>query len=104
MTDASVAAASALPAGRVRTPWREFARNLRKQRLALVAGAFLVLLVALAVAAPWIAPYDAENFFDYDLLNTGPSAGHWFGVDSLGRDVLSRVLMGSRISLAAGFV
>jgi glutathione transport system permease protein len=104
MSDASVATAAPLPAGRVRTPWREFARNFRRQRLALIAGGFLVVLVAVAVAAPWIAPYDAENYFDYDMLNAGPSAAHWFGVDSLGRDVLSRVLMGSRISLTAGFI
>jgi glutathione transport system permease protein len=102
MTDA--AAPAALPAGRVRTPWREFARNLRKQRLALAAGGFLALLLAIALAAPWIVPYDAENYFDYDMLNSPPTALHWFGVDSLGRDVLSRVLMGSRISLAAGFI
>src|SRR3954469_11239218 len=102
MTDA--AAPAALPAGRVRTPWREFGRNLRKQRLALAAGGFLVLLLAVALAAPLIVPYDAENYFDYDMLNSPPTALHWFGVDSLGRDVLSRVLMGSRISLAAGFV
>ena len=41
--------------------------------------------------ARWIAPYDAENYFDYDNLNNGPSLQHWFGVDSLGRDIFSRV-------------
>src|SRR3546814_10124154 len=44
------------------------------------------------------------NYFDYDMLNTGPSAAHWFGVDPLGRDIFSRILMGARISLAAGFL
>ncbi len=107
MSDASPAAnalAGPLPSGRVRTPWREFVRNFRRQKLALFAAGFLVVLVVVAILAPWIAPYDAENYFDYDLLNARPSAAHWFGVDSLGRDVLSRVLMGARISLAAGFV
>jgi ABC-type dipeptide/oligopeptide/nickel transport system permease subunit len=56
------------------------------------------------VLAPWIVPFDAENFFDYDALNSGPSATHWFGVDPLGRDIFSRILMGTRISLAAGFL
>ena len=56
----------------------------------------------LAVFAPLIAPYDAESFYDYDRLNSPPSAAHWLGVDPLGRDILSRILMGSRISLAAG--
>jgi glutathione transport system permease protein len=88
----------------VRSPWFEFWRKFRRQKVALLAGAFVVVLVVVAVAAPWIVPYDAENFFDYDRLNAPPSAQHWFGVDSLGRDIFSRILMGARISLAAGFV
>jgi glutathione transport system permease protein len=91
-------------ASEVRTPWTEFWRKFRKQRVAVIAGLFIVLLVALALVAPWIVPYDAENYFDYDSLNALPSAQHWFGVDPLGRDIFSRVLMGSRISLTAGFV
>ena len=66
------------------------------------AGIFVLLLIAVAIVAPWIAPYDAENYFDYDRLNEGPSLVHWFGVDSLGRDIFSRVLVGAQISLAAG--
>ncbi|VWX63329.1 putative peptide transporter permease subunit: membrane component of ABC superfamily [Burkholderiales bacterium 8X] len=89
--------------GRVRTPWSEFWRKFRKQHVALGALIFVLLLVLVAVAAPWIAPFDAENFFDYDRINQGPSAMHWFGVDPLGRDIFSRILMGARISLAAGF-
>ena len=88
----------------VRTPWTEFWRKFRKQRVAVVAGLFIVLLIGLALVAPWIVPYDAENYFDYDSLNAAPSLQHWFGVDPLGRDILSRILMGSRISLTAGFV
>lgn len=88
----------------VRTPITEFWRKFKKQKLAVVAGWFVVLLVVAAIAAPWIAPYDAENFFDYDALNAGPSVKHWLGVDSLGRDIFSRILMGARISLAAGFL
>ena len=91
-------------ASEVRTPWTEFWRKFRKQRVAVIAGLFIVLLVALALVAPWIVPYDAENYFDYDSLNALPSAQHWFGVDPLGRDIFSRVLMGSRVSLTAGFV
>src|SRR5208282_6682398 len=88
----------------VRTPWTEFWRKFKKQRVAVISGVFIVLLVALALVAPWIVPYDAENYFDYDSLNAAPSLQHWFGVDPLGRDILSRILMGSRISLTAGFV
>ena len=89
---------------RVRTPWSEFWRKFKRQRVALVAGAFVVLLVVVAIAAPWITPYAAENYFDYEKLNARPSAAHWFGVDALGRDIYSRILMGARISLAAGFL
>lgn len=88
---------------RVRTPWREFWRRFRRQHVALLAGAFVLLLIVVAFIAPWIAPFDAENYFDYDRLNEGPSLMHWFGVDSLGRDIFSRVLVGTRISLIAGF-
>jgi glutathione transport system permease protein len=88
----------------VRTPWSEFWRKFRKQKVAMIAGIFVALLVLLAIAAPWVVPYDAENFFDYDRLNAPPSRQHWFGVDALGRDILSRILMGARISLAAGFI
>ncbi len=62
----------------------------------------MLLLIAVAIVAPWIAPYDAENYFDYDRLNEGPSLVHWFGVDSLGMHIFSRVLVGAQISLAAG--
>jgi glutathione transport system permease protein len=88
----------------IRTPWNEFWRKFKRQKIGVVAGIFVVVLVAIAIAAPWIAPYDAENYFDYDQLNAAPSMAHWFGVDALGRDILSRILMGARISLAAGFV
>src|ERR1043165_4427590 len=98
------AAAQMAEASRVRTPWTEFWRKFRMQHVALAAGVFVLLLVLAAVLAPWITPYDAENFFDYDRINAGPSAQHWFGVDALGRDIFSRILMGARISLAAGFV
>lgn len=105
---ALVAAATVAPAAgnasTVRTPWLEFWRKFKKQHVAVAALVFVVLLVAVAVLAPVIVPFDAENFFDYDRLNDGPSAMHWFGVDPLGRDIFSRILMGARISLAAGFL
>jgi glutathione transport system permease protein len=103
-TTAATAAPPAAVAGDVRTPFSEFWRKFKKQHLAVGAGIFVVLLVLVAVFAPWIAPFDAENYFDYDNLNAGPSLTHWLGVDALGRDIFSRILMGSRISLVAGFV
>ena len=99
----TTAAAVAVVEAGVRTPWSEFWRKFRMQHVAFGALIFVALLVLLAVFAPWIVPYDAENFFDYDRINQGPSMAHWFGVDPLGRDILSRIVMGTRISLAAGF-
>ncbi len=107
MSDISTPAANGIVAPvqeAVRTPWTEFWRKFRKQHLALGAGVFVLLLIAVAVLAPHLVPYDPENFFDYDALNAGPSAAHWMGVDSLGRDIFSRILAGTRISLAAGFL
>jgi glutathione transport system permease protein len=103
-TAANDAAVTGPEADRVRTPWTEFWRKFRQQHVALAAGGFVLVLVLTAILAPYIVPFDAENFFDYDTLNSPPSAKHWFGVDPLGRDIFSRLLMGARISLAAGFI
>lgn len=91
-------------ANRVRTPLSEFWRKFRKQKLGMAAGIFILILVIVAFLAPWIVPFDPETFFDYEALNEPPSWSHWFGVDSLGRDIFSRVIMGARISLAAGYI
>jgi len=100
---AALAAMPTIEQHRVRTPWREFWRRFKRQPVAMVAGVFVLLLIAIAVLAPWMAPFDAENYFDYDRLTEGPSGMHWFGVDSLGRDIFSRVLLGTRLSLISGF-
>ncbi|ALA17829.1 MULTISPECIES: glutathione ABC transporter permease GsiD [Chelatococcus] len=105
MTDTAtelVSPASATTGEAVRTPLREFWRRFRRQPVALAALTFVALLTLLAVLAPWIVPFDPENYFDYDQLNAGPSWSHWLGVDPLGRDIFSRILMGARISLATG--
>lgn len=72
-------------------------------RRASPALAFLALLVLGAVVAPLVAPYAADAV---DLANrrAAPSVSHWFGTDELGRDVLTRVLMGARVSLAIGIL
>lgn len=92
-----------LNSGQNNTPWQTFLRRISRQPTTLIAGGFLIVLTLVAIFAPWLVPYNAENYFDYDRLNAGPSLSHWFGVDSLGRDIFSRVLAGARISLAAGF-
>ena len=80
-----------------------FWSRLRRNRMA-VAGLILVLgLFAVALLAPWLAPYD-PNFIDLKQVLMSPSPAHLLGTDTLGRDVLSRVIFGARISLLVGFV
>ncbi|MGL4527239.1 MAG: ABC transporter permease [Aestuariivirga sp.] len=79
--------------------WRAIARN----RLAWVGLAMLAVIVAIAAFAPWIAPYDPLEQNIVSRLEP-PSAQYWFGTDSYGRDVLSRLIYGARISLVVGFV
>jgi peptide/nickel transport system permease protein len=82
---------------------RGFWKALQRNRLALVGGVVVVVLVALAAFAPVLAPWD-PNRPDVKKILDPPSARHWFGTDQLGRDVLSRMLYGARVSLAVGFV
>lgn len=83
--------------------WNDAWRRLRSNRLAMFGLAFLVVEGALALFAPWIAPhpFDVQNLENAYAM---PSMVHWLGTDSLGRDVLSRLLYGSRISLAVGLL
>lgn len=85
-----------------RAPWRECWQRFRQQPLAMAAALLVIFLMLVAIFAPWLTPFDAENYFDYDRLDQGPTLQHWFGVDALGRDIFSRVLLGTRISLLAG--
>jgi peptide/nickel transport system permease protein len=78
-------------------------RQLRKNRLALAGGAVVILLGAVALCAPLLAPYDPAAY-DVKQILLAPGPQHWFGTDQLGRDVLSRMLYGARISMAVGFV
>jgi len=80
-----------------------FWRALSKNRLALVGGAIVLVLAVMAVAAPLVAPHDPHKL-DIKRILEPPSARHWLGTDQVGRDVLSRMLYGARVSLAVGFV
>jgi peptide/nickel transport system permease protein len=82
---------------------RDFWPALARNRLAVVGGVVVLCLVVLAVLAPAIAPWD-PNRPNIKKILEGPSRQHWLGTDHLGRDVLSRMLYGSRVSLAVGFV
>lgn len=75
----------------------------RRYGLAAFGAAVVVLWLLIAVAAPLLTPYD-PNFVEVTNRLRPPSAAHWLGTDVLGRDVLTRLLYGARISLATGFV
>jgi len=65
--------------------------------------ALLALIVAMAVLAPWVAPFDPEAQ-DFDAILLAPDLVHLFGTDNLGRDIFSRVVWAARLDLSAGFV
>ncbi len=77
--------------------------RLRRDRAALLALAYLAALIVIALLAPVLAPYDPLHT-DFDHLRQPPDAQHWLGTDKQGRDILSRLMYGGRISLAVGFL
>lgn len=99
-TEAAIAR-SVLENSTLRSPWHDFIQNLMRNPLALVSGGFILLLVIVAIFAPWLAPWDPMTP-DWMALSAPPSAAHWMGTDDLGRDVLSRIIYGARISLYVG--
>ena len=80
-----------------------FWRRFKKNRLAVIGGIIVLMLFTIAVLAPFVAPYNPDAINVKHVLEP-PSLAHPFGTDDLGRDILSRVIYGSRISLAVGFV
>ncbi|KXH84174.1 ABC transporter permease subunit [Sporosarcina sp. HYO08] len=84
-----------------RTPFSEFWRKFKKQKLAFISFFFVVFLILLAAIGPYVAPYDISEP-DYDSVLLGPSAEHWAGTDAYGRDIFSRIVAGTQISLFVG--
>ncbi len=83
--------------------WSVVWRRFRRDRLAIVGLFFVVAIFLVALFAPWISPQDPSH---YDLMKVlqAPSAAHWLGTDDQGRDVMSRMIHGCRISISVGFV
>ena len=83
--------------------WHDAWLRLRKNKLALFGGGVLLFMLVVALLTPWIAPYnyEAQNL---DLGASPPSSQHWLGTDIFGRDVLTQIMYGGRISLAVGFI
>jgi len=82
---------------------RAIGRALLRHKLARIGVTIIVLLVCTAVFAPLLAPFDPNEQDLYNVLS-GPSQKHWLGTDNVGRDLLSRVIYGSRVSMMVGVV
>lgn len=100
--EATALPTATLEVGRGRARWRTFRRVL-DARLAGAGLAILSIVIFCALLAPLISPYD-PNEQDYLALAESPSARHLLGTDDLGRDVLSRIIYGSRVSLEVGII
>tara|TARA_R110002049_G_scaffold23490_59_gene82877 strand:- start:732 stop:1619 length:888 start_codon:yes stop_codon:yes gene_type:complete len=83
--------------------WRDAWLRLRRNRLAVLGLAVLTCFVVIALLTPWIAPYGYAQQ-QLELGATPPSAQHWLGTDIYGRDLLTQIMYGGRISLAVGFI
>ncbi len=89
--------------------WSEFWRGFAKNKGAVVGLAFMAVVCVAALFAPWVAPYSPiEQFRDHFLAPpawvAGGSSQFWLGTDEVGRDILSRLIFGARLSLFVGFV
>ncbi len=83
--------------------WHDAWLRLRRNRLALFGLVTLCLFIVIALLTPWIAPYSYQAQ-DLELGASPPSAAHWLGTDIFGRDLMTQIMYGGRISLAVGFV
>jgi len=83
--------------------WKDAWLRLRKNKLALLGLVLLSLFIVIAILTPWIAPYSYQEQ-NLELGATPPSAAHWLGTDIFGRDLMTQIMYGGRISLAVGFV
>ncbi len=102
MNNASAVGAIPAPAVRAgRTPSARILARFRRNRLAVAALVILVTVHVLIVLAPWVAPFNPE-FVDLVKRLQPPGSEHWLGTDEYGRDVLTRLLYGGRVSLAVG--
>jgi oligopeptide transport system permease protein len=90
---------------RGRSPWEDAWHRLLKNRAAVYSVFILAFITLLLVVGPWVISWESD-YTDWDYTSSPPSisSGHWFGTDSVGRDILVRTLEGGRISLMVGLV
>ena len=81
--------------------WADAKRRLLKNKVAMISLAFIIIIFILSIVIPIVSPYTYSQQ-DLDNINAPPSSEHYFGTDSLGRDLWVRVWYGARVSLAVG--
>lgn len=86
-----------------RSLWAAAGARLAGNHAALVAMVLLLLISLACLIGPFVLPW-SHDYLDFDAVAVGPSASHWFGTDSVGRDLLARTLHGGRVSLLVGIV
>ena len=84
--------------------WSDAIHRLTRNKAAMLSGFILILLIIAAALAPWITPYGYEEMDFNNMTATPPSSDHLLGTDAQGRDLLTRILYGARVSLLVGFV
>jgi oligopeptide transport system permease protein len=99
--DVHITAETGMPMEQGTSLWLDAWHRLEKNRLALLGAGLLCVVVVLSIAGPWISPYTYDEQ-DRALGASGPSLAHPFGTDLLGRDLLTRVFYGGRVSLLVG--
>src|SRR5438105_6505354 len=92
-----------LPVHRHQGQWSLLWRQLRRNRAALIGLTVLVVEIFFSLSAQWVSPYDPLDQ-DVTAALQAPSAQHLLGTDDVGRDILSRILLGSQISLRVGLI
>ena len=95
-TAAAVASAEELP--KAQNPTLQFIRKFLRRKTAVIGLLFIIFILIIAVIGPSITPYD-PNAYDYSAILAGPSAAHIWGTDEFGRDVFSRIVAGTQLSL-----
>jgi peptide/nickel transport system permease protein len=83
--------------------WRDAFRRLLRHRLGMFGASVVVILTLTAIFGPYVAPYD-PNAIDFSVRFAGPSLAHPLGADDFGRDTLSRIMYGARVSLQVGII
>ncbi|WP_404448804.1 ABC transporter permease [Sutcliffiella horikoshii] len=82
--------------------WKDIIYKLFRNKAAVAGGVIILFYLAVAAFAPWLAPYDPYEI-NLDNRMQSPSIDHWMGTDDKGRDILSRIIYGSRLSMGVGF-